>query len=121
MASWRTFCAGLPVENDMVTVLLEAGRSHRVRVLEEADVYTFHAFAARAAAVRGVSDLELRLWRHNHESRLVGLYLDERQRVCATGWIPKQGVAQEEFLFVLRRVASHADRLEHLLTGRDVE
>lgn len=121
MASWHSFCSRLQVEDETITVQLEAGRSHRVRVEEQADAFVFHALAARAAAVRDVADLEMRVWRQNHESRLVGLRVDERRRVCADAWMPKQGVTQDEFLFVLRRVAAHADRLEHLLTGRDVE
>lgn len=63
----------------------------------------------------------LRLWRHNRAAQLVSFRIDTRGRVYAEGWIPKAGLTAQEFQLVLRRVAAESDRLEFLLTGRDMD
>jgi hypothetical protein len=100
---------------------LENGRSHRVRFEETEDTLEFRTIVAKAAAVRDVPDLAIRLWKHNRAAELVSFRIDARGRVCAVGWVPKAGLTVEEARFVLRRVAAESDRLEFLLTGADVE
>jgi hypothetical protein len=120
---WREFCRGerLKVDGDDVIVGFENGRSHRVQVRATDDLYELHAIVARAAAVRDVPDLSLRVWRHNRAAQLVSFRIDTRGRVYAEGWVLKDGLEPHEFQFVVRRVAAESDRLEFLLTGRDVE
>ena len=122
-ANWRSFCHGqrLQLEGDEVTVGFDNGRHHRVRIHETDDTFEMHAIVARAAAVQSVSDLPLRIWRHNRASQLVGFRRDTRGRVYAEGWVAKAGLTKDEFLFVLRRVAAESDRFEFILTGRDTE
>ncbi|MFY2559477.1 hypothetical protein ACN469_17725 [Corallococcus terminator] len=122
-SDWRTLCRGsrVTIDGDDVIVRFENERSHRVRIHETEDVFEFHAVVARAATVRDVQDLPLRLWRYNRAAQLVGFRLDTRGRVYAEGWIPKAGLTAEEFQLVLRHVAAESDRLEYLLTGRDTE
>ncbi len=120
---WHKLCRGarLDLDGEDVLVSFENGRKHRVRVREMEDVFELHAVVARAAAVRDVADLPIRIWRHNRAAQLVSFRIDARDRVYAEGWVPKAGVTAEEFQLVLRRVAAESDRLEFLLTGRDVE
>jgi hypothetical protein len=120
---WRRYCASgqVELEDDTVIVHFEGGRSHRVEVREADDTLEFRAVVARAAAVKDVADLPLRIWRHNRASQLVSFRIDPQGRVCASGWVPRHGISAEEFLFVLHRVAAESDRLEFILTGRDVE
>lgn len=109
------------LNGDELVVELENGRSHRVRLQETDDALEFRTIVARAAAVQDISDLPIRVWRHNRAAQLVSFRIDSRGRVCAEGWAPKAGLTVEEARFVLRRVAAESDRLEFLLTGADVE
>ncbi|AGC47038.1 hypothetical protein MYSTI_05762 [Myxococcus stipitatus DSM 14675] len=122
-SDWRVFCRGarVAIDGDELIVDFENQRSHRVRVRETDEVIEFHAVVARAAAVRDIPDLPLRLWRYNRASQLVSFRLDTRGRVYAEGWVPKAGLTAEEFQLTLRHVAAESDRLEYLLTGRDAE
>jgi hypothetical protein len=120
---WRKLCRGAQVklDGDDVIVGFENGRSHRVQVCETEETYEFHAIVARPAAVSDITDLPLRIWRHNRAAQLVSFRIDPRGRVCAEGWVARTGLTAEEFRLVLRRVAAESDRLEFLLTGRDIE
>ena len=120
---WRDLCRAprIAFEGDDVVVAFENQRTHRVRVREAEQHYELQAIVAKAAAVRDVKDLPLRIWQHNRAAQLVSFRIDGRGRVFAEGWIPKAGVTPEEFQLILRRVASESDRLEYLLTGKDVE
>jgi hypothetical protein len=80
-----------------------------------------HAVVAKAAAVKDVSDLALRIWRHNRAAQLVSFRVDTRGRVYAEGWVPKAGLTAEELRHVVHRVAAESDRFEFILTGRDIE
>lgn len=88
---------------------------------ETDDAFEVHAVVAKAASVREIPELALRIWRHNRAAQLVSFRIDTHDRVYAQGWVPKAGVTAEEFQLVLRRVAVESDRLEFLLTGRDSE
>ncbi len=122
---WRSLCTGprLALEGEYVTVTFDGGRTHRVHVTETPDTYELHAIVARAAALgdqRG-RPLPVRIWEHNRAAQLVNFRIDTRSGVCATGWVAKAGLTAEEFQLVLRRVAAESDRLEFILTGKDVE
>jgi hypothetical protein len=121
--SWQSWCRGgrMTVDGDQVLVGFDNERSHRVRVEETAETIEFRAVVATAGVARQVEELELRLWRHNRNADLVSFSLDKRDRVVGHGWVPKAGLEAEEFQRVLRHVAAESDRLEFLLTGRDVE
>jgi hypothetical protein len=123
MSDWRSLCRGkrIKLEGDDAIVHFENGRSHRVRVHETTATFEIHAVVARAAAVRDVPDLPLRVWCQNRAAQLVSFRIDARGRVYAEGWVPKAGLTAEEFQLVMRRVAAESDRFEFLLTGRDLE
>lgn len=120
---WRSFCVGSRIrcDGDDVIVEFDSGRKHRVRVHETNATFEFHAIVARAAAVRDIADLPLRIWRHNRGAQLVGFRIDSRGRVCSQGWVAKPGLSADEFQLVLHRVAAESDRLEFILTGKDTE
>lgn len=121
--SWRSLCSGpkFKLDGEGVIVQFENGRTHRVRVQETEEVIEVHALVARAAAVSDVADLPLRLWLRNRSAQLVSFRIDTRGRVCAEGWVPKPGLTAEEFQHILHHVAAESDRLEFILTGKDVE
>lgn len=120
---WRSMCdaQGMTVDNDDVIVSFDNGRQHRVHVVETNDTLEFHAIVAKAAAVLDVPNLPQRLWLHNRAAQLVSFRLDTRNRVAAHGWLPKAGLTAGEFKLVVQRVAAGSDRLEFILTGKDVE
>jgi hypothetical protein len=120
---WRRLLHGSEgdVDGDDVIVRFENGRKHRVKVRETDEAMEFHALVARAAAVSDVVDLPLRIWRHNRAAQLVSFRIDTRGRVYAEGWMPKAGLSAQEFQLGLRRIAAESDRLEFILTGRDLE
>lgn len=57
----------------------------------------------------------------NRSLDLVGLRIDERDRLVAQAWLPAVAITPEEFAVYVRTVAAEADRLEFWLTGADVE
>lgn len=120
---WRSMCDEkcLLVDGDDITVKFDNERSHRVTVVETHETLEVHAIVARAAAIRDLPDLAPRIWRHNRAAQLVSFRLDNRSRIAAQGWLPKAGLTPEEFRLVVHRVAAESDRLEFILTGRDVE
>lgn len=122
-SDWQDLVAReqMQVDGDYVTVRFANQRAQRVRVQVTADGIELYAVAARAASVRGVSDLPLRIWRQNRGAQLVSFRIDADGGVCATGWLPHAGLTAEEFQLVLRRVAAESDRVEFLLTGKDLE
>lgn len=122
-SDWRTFCKGqrLSVDGDVVIVNFDNGRHHRVRIEETSETIELHAVVAKAAVTKTVTDLSLRIWRHNRSSQLLGFQQDSRGTVWARSWVAKAGLTREEFLTVLQRVAAESDRFEFLLTGRDAE
>jgi hypothetical protein len=120
---WRSLARGpdATLDSNGVTVRFPSGRTHHVRVTETDDTFELTAIVARAAAINDVRDLAIRIWRHNRAAQLVSFRLDAGGRIIGACWVPKAGVSAEEFQLVLRRVASESDRLEFLLTGRDIE
>lgn len=121
--NWRSMCDAqtMTVDNDDIVVKFDNGRQHRVQVVETDDTLEIHAIVARVAAIRDIPNLPVRIWRHNRAAQLVSFRLDPRGRVAAQGWLPKAGLSAEEFRLVVQRVAAGSDRLEFVLTGRDVE
>ena len=125
-ASLSNLCrrAGFDLAKGKVTVWLSDVRRHVVR-LEEVDDTTIRAWAvvARRRNLEHADslDLDLDLWRRNRGTRLVGFHIDRHERVIGTAWIPRQGLDAEEFAVYVNEVAKQSDRLEFLLTGRDVE
>ena len=122
-SSWRSLCEGpqIQFDGDDIVVSFENGRKHRVRLHETESAFEVHAIVAKAASVREITDLPLRVWLHNRAARLVSFRIDTRGRVYAESWVPKAGLTAEELQHVVRRVAAESDRLEFLLTGKDIE
>jgi hypothetical protein len=120
---WRALARGpdATLDADGVRVRFPSGRTHHVRVRETDDTFELWAIVARAAAISEVRDLATRIWRHNRAAQLVSFRLDAGGRIIGAGWVPKAGLSAEEFQLVLHRVAAESDRLEFLLTGRDIE
>jgi hypothetical protein len=110
----------MDLEGDDMVVRFENGRGHRVRVRETEQTLEVHAVVARAASVRDIPDLPLRIWRQNRAAQLVSFRIDARGRVYGNGWVAKAGLTADEFQLIVRRVAAESDRLEFLLTGKDL-
>jgi hypothetical protein len=108
------------IEESTANVLL-AERSHRVSITDEGGAFRLRAVVARPAAVATMTDPVLFAWSRNRASRLVGFRVDERGRLIGECLVPKTGVTPAEFQLYLRTLAAESDRLEHLVTGKDVE
>lgn len=113
--------AGLEVSGDAVEVRFDDERRHRVQVHDEGDALRLVAVVARPAVVLALDSPALLAWRRNRSTQLVGFRLDERGRLVGESWVPRAGLTGEELAFYVQRVAAECDRLEYLLTGRDVE
>lgn len=122
-SDWRRLCKGdgMEVLDDSVDVSFHEGRRQRVTVEEVDGSLLVYAVIARAAAVRDLQDPALLAWERNCLSRVVGLRLDERGRLIGQAWLPLAGLDAHEFEGCVKAVAAECDRVEHLLTGRDVE
>ncbi|MBM4185434.1 MAG: hypothetical protein FJ207_14655 [Gemmatimonadetes bacterium] len=120
-SNWRLLCAGpqIQFDGDDVVVSFENGRKHRVRICETETAIEVHAVVVRAASIREMKDLPLRVWLHNRAAQLVSFRVDARGLVRAQGWVPKAGLTSKELQYVVRRVAAESDRFEFILTGKD--
>lgn len=120
---WRRLCRaeGLQVQGDGVTVSFHGERRQRVRVLEADGAFLVYAVITGPAATRDLQDPALLAWQRNCLSRVVGLRVDDRGRLIGQAWVPLAGLEAHEFQLCVRTVAAESDRVEHLLTGRDVE
>lgn len=100
----------------------DASRRHIVRIHDAAREIRMEATIATAKTLEAMSDDAHRwAWRRNRASMLVGFRVDRQNRLIAEVVVPKIGLTQEEFAAYLHAVASEADRMELVLTGRDVQ
>jgi hypothetical protein len=111
----------LRVVDDRIDVKFSSGRSQRVAVTEDATHLLLESVAAPRVEdrVRSAALDELVL-RHNHALGIVGLRR-RRGALCAFVKVLKETLDPNEALHAIVAVAREADRLEELVTGRDVE
>lgn len=122
-SDWRRFCRTkrYDMKDDVVTVTLHDGRSHRVRVVDEGDDWRFEARVGQRGVTLELDELRLITWRRNRTTDLVGFRLDARERVYGEARLAVEGTDAEEFRLLLDTVALESDRFEMMLTGRDFE
>jgi hypothetical protein len=96
-------------------------RKHVVRVQPLEDAVRLEATIASARVLEGMVDDPARwAWRRNRSSTLVGFRIHQK-RLVAEAVAPACGLTEAEFLVYLTAVAREADRMELVLTGRDVQ
>ncbi len=99
----------------------DTNRRHVVRLQMMPDGVRFEATVATARTLESMDEDPVRwAWRRNRASSLVGFRVDQR-RLIAEAVAPAAGLTGDEFLVYLRAVAAEADRMELVLTGRDVQ
>lgn len=120
---WTRWCKGqgLRVDGEEIEVRFADERHHRVRVDDEGDELRVVGVVARQSVVAGLRDVAVRAWRRNRSTQLVGFRIDEKGRLVGEARVPKAGLSPEELTIYVRQVATECDRLEYLLTGKDVE
>lgn len=64
---------------------------------------------------------QLDAWQRNRAVKLVGFRVDARGRLVAEARVPKHGLTPDEFRTYVSAVATEADRLELILTGKDIQ
>lgn len=131
MADWSKLLAAedLRVTGSRVKVTFPNGRSHKVALVDEPDVYELRAVVLTADGVSTHTkdedsrrlDLVLRAWRRNETARLCGFRLDEDGVLVGEATVPKIGLTAKEFQERVRAVARSCDLLEAHLTGADRE
>lgn len=125
MASeWKTLLRGQPdvrISGDEVCVQFAGGRQHVVTIAETEETYELSAIVTRSREAAASANDDLRLWRRHRSCALVGFRLDKHGRLIGEGWVPREGVTADELQIHVRTLAAECDRLEHALTGRDVE
>jgi hypothetical protein len=120
---WRKYCCtpDITPDGDTATVTFANDRKHIIRIEEADREYRVWAIIARQSIVAEQDDLQLRIWQRNHGSKLVSYRIDGKGRLIGEAWIPKAGLTEDEFRLYARTVAAECDRLEYLLTGRDID
>lgn len=123
MIEWKKFCCtqDISIDGDTIKVSFNNDRKHLVKAEEVNGEFRIWAIIARPAIVAEQKDLQLRIWQRNHASKLVSYRIDEKGRLVGEAWIPKAGLTADEFRLYVRTVAAECDRLEYLLTGRDLD
>ena len=123
MIDWKKFCYArdISIDGDKIKVTFNDGRKHILRAEERDGEFRVWAIIARQAIVAGQKDLQLRIWQRNHASKLVSYRIDGKGRFIGEAWVPKAGLTPYEFRLYVRTVAAECDRLEYLLTGKDLD
>jgi hypothetical protein len=99
-------------------------RRHAVRLTHVADGIRLEATVATARTLDSIAmhdDPHRWAWRRNRVSNLVGFRVDGQQRLLAEAVVPLIALTEDEFVTYLMAVASEADRMELVLTARDVQ
>ncbi len=117
------FCRtdGFVLSGNELSIRFESGRRHVVAITEQADHYLLRAVVVRRVTVKSMEQPEIWSWRRNRSTSLVGFRIDEQRRLLAESWVPRAGLTAGEFQMYARHLAAEADRVEHLLSGRDAE
>jgi hypothetical protein len=109
-----------------LVVAFPGDRQQRVFVEESRDGESLRLWsvAARPSAVRDATSHEwsphVLAWDRNRDSDLVGFKVDGRGRLIGEAWVPLDGLEAEEWGVWVRTVARSCDRMEYLLTGKDI-
>lgn len=119
---WTSWCHGgdVHLDGDVLEVLVSKERRQFVRVHEEEEELVLTSRAAQAADASDLDGLSLRLWERNRSTPLVGFRIDARGHVVAEAALPRVGLTRSEFHVAVRNLAVEADRLEYLLTGKNL-
>lgn len=99
-------------------------RRHDVRLVDEGSQIRLEATIATRAHVEQMEEhgsVYRWAWRRNRGNAIVGFRIDARGRLIAEAVAPNIGLTDDEFQTYLMAVASEADRMELVLTGRDVQ
>lgn len=124
---WRTWCRTESFEPADTSVTCWFGsvgesRKHVVRVAEGDDDFTLEATIVGPSVLAQMDrSPQLDAWQRNRAVKLVGFRVDARGRLVAEARVPKHGLTSEEFRTYVLAVASEADRLELILTGKDIQ
>lgn len=124
---WRDWCRvdGLQPGATSVTCwfgAVDESRKHVVRVNENEGDFALEATIVGPSVLEQIDrPAQLDAWRRNRAVKLVGFRVDSRGRLLAEARVPKHGLKAEEFRFYVTAVATEADRLELVLTGKDVQ
>jgi hypothetical protein len=113
----------LDIDRDRVTVWFgdrPDGRRHVVRLSETLDSLTAEAIIVTNSKREQLGLSGLDAWRRNTGAFVVGFRID-RGRFVAESRLPKEGVTARELSWHVRAVAAEADRLELVLTGKDIQ
>lgn len=119
---WSRWCHGgdVHLDQDVLEVLVSKERKQFVRVHEEGEDLVLTSRAALATDASDLEGLSLRLWERNRSTPLVGFRIDARGHVIAETVLPRVGLTRSEFHLAVRNLAEEADRLEYLLTGKNL-
>jgi hypothetical protein len=111
-------------EAGIARVELGGGRSQAVRIERDGDGYVFTSVvlgAARADEHRqDLPALANRLWQRNRQTDVVNFTFDRHNRLIGRIEHPANTLDAEELFFYLSRLAIECDRLEYLLTGKNI-
>jgi len=120
---WRRFWKprDLAVDGGEITVQLAEGRHHMISVQETDDSFRLMGIVTRQAATAAIPNLLPIIWEKNRALQLVGFRVDRRGRLVGEVLVPRAGIDADEFQQCVRTLAAECDRIEYLLTGKDVE
>jgi len=120
---WRRFCKprDLAVDGGEINVQLAEGRHHVISVEETDDSLRLVGIVTRQAATAAIPNLLPIIWEKNRALQLVGFRVDRRGRLVGEVLVPGAGLDADEFQLCVRTLAAECDRMEYLMTGKDVE
>lgn len=122
-ASWRPLAAGLGAlsqDDDAIVVDSGAGRSHAIGIVHRGDAWEISGMVATREDLEHANVSAVDLWRLNAQRCLTNYVVEADGSAWVTALAPMIGLTGEEFCWLVKLVASEADRLEYRLTGKDM-
>ena len=120
---WKLWCNGVDhivVGHDEMEVVIDEKR-RRLILRETSETLELTGIVVRPAALKIIPNVQLRAWRRNRPTQLVGFRVDRKKRLIGEAWVPKAGLTRDEFLLYVNRVVAECELFEYRLTGKNRE
>jgi hypothetical protein len=123
---WRVFSeiSGFSTEDHTITFNLAQDRRQRVHIEDDREngYIRIWSVAANSSTLKELQEEpEIFAWRRNCLSDLVGFKIDKKGCLIGEAWVPTAGLDADEWTIYVKTLAQSCDRLEYLLTGKDLQ
>ncbi len=121
-SKWVNWCeeTDMSCQGSTVQVELSNKRYHRVEILEENDGITLEGKIHGSYNPENYREFVLSLWEKNRAIDICGFAFKSNGVIVGRAVVPTAGLTKILLQTYVRKVAVECDRLEYLLSGKDI-